>query len=154
MPKILRMMCAVAMCSGCFTPDRDALHAQMVERCAVALPGPQIVCADGVAADGAWRRSFDRAVVDKVTQAQTEVCLLAVDCDPASDDDADLDDGIVALSDCLADDGSVPLRVECGPPCSAALSACDAGCSDAGVDVCFDAYDACLSTCTLFGPPS
>ena len=31
MPKLGRMMCAVAMGRGCFTPDRDALYAQRVQ---------------------------------------------------------------------------------------------------------------------------
>lgn len=147
------LIATFSLTSACHFADVAALDEHMTRECFLVPLGP--TCSLAPDREEANRAVFERFAARGVTRAETEDCILAVDCsDERMNEDTDgaideliacmnADPGAVAIADRLAQ-----LDERCVNSCETELMQCgDLECSASTVNGCFDGHDACLNAC-------
>lgn len=150
---LVTVVTVVTMTSACHFADVDAIEQHMLRECFTVPLAP--TCSTAVGNDEQARVVFERFAQRSVTRAETEACILAVDC---SDERfrEDIDGAVDELQSCIASDpGSQSIdedraarETRCLEDCDTDLLACgDIGCAVPTVRACFAEHDSCVSAC-------
>jgi hypothetical protein len=137
--------------SACHFADVEAIEQHMLRECLTVPLAPSCAFSEGNEAQS--RTAFERYARRHVTRAETEACILAVDCsDDRLRDDADamVDELLACTND---DPGAQSIEAdrearsaECVDECDLSLLDCGA---DNGCDVgaCFVGHEVCVAGC-------
>jgi hypothetical protein len=154
MNTIARSLLLLPLLNACFVADVAALQAHMIGDCGVAPIAP--TCAFQEGNEASARRAFARFTSRSITSAETEACILAVDC---SEERRAVEDPTDDLLQCLSADPGLGtddfglkrgnIDEACGQACDFALEECGGECGPDAVTACFGEHEACRAACPI-----